>query len=500
MKRETTGMLPVLCNAVPSDVGTALFLGGRGRSWTEAVESLKRTIGDLDAGNSLSELLGPLGDSGLDMTRPASLGLVAQDGIAVFDAGTAIGMIGKIRSPVKWRTALAKAAGGKVHKLNITSARESGWARLRSKKGTEEPLEMFFARTPPFLYCLFGAGDRKEVKALLSSWCARGESEVLSDLRAMKEVAANLGDDLDALLWLNTSNLWSSSDDSTLNGAIASIIRPLGLGVGITTEGDDLLIKVFLSARGSLMNELSRYVSRSRTARISCTSLSKATKAWLLVLLDLGLVFRLAPSLAGELAKLISEIKERFKIGISSGTSIALGITSIHFQEKGDPDTLSGYNGFLIVQVLGDAMAAKAAGKGLDALGTIWGASKRFMKMGVDQGKGAVMTIGGVEVTTTWHKGCLILATDRQSLDRGVSVLDSSQTGPLPVGMLAGFGVKAGELMAQMEQEQEKQESREQLQGETPGGSRETFEWLGDMDARLYNSGRGFLLEVTKRR
>jgi len=491
--------VPPVAAALPATVPMALFIGGlpthgsspAGRSPLD--QTLRRVARLAGEEASLEEFLGPLARSGFDPARPGRVGLVAGDGLAVFDAGGAVGLAGRLRSPSKWRAAVSAATADGIEPLEVDGAREAGFGAV------DEDLHLAWARRPPWLHVLAGRLEPARVSAQLAALLETREDSSLARLPVFRSSTLEVGRDMGLLLWADRAALanlrftgpapeaadvsappltardadgapprpWAGAgagadqdaDDSTWARLLSGLARPEGLALGLGAGADRLRIEALLRIRGSLLDALDRTVQGHSVCRIAPASLARQCPMWAMSVLDLGLLVRAAPSIAGQLSRLAGRLGDVLRPGRGrekgrGGGALGLAVTRLKplppldLEAAEMPDLFEALDGFLVLQLLGEALPARVAGRMLDTVGDAVRGGLKRLKLADEELSTA--RLGGHLFHVAVRRGALVVATSPEALVQARALLEAPAPVTLPAGYLVGAGVDAPRLLAQL--------------------------------------------------
>ena len=497
--------LPGAAAALPRDARLCLFVGGlpavaSSGNKTPLSRTLGRLFGLTGSEDALESMLGPLARAGFDPAHPGKIGLAASEGLALFDAGNAVGLVGAMRSPKKWNEALKAAATEGPKPLKVPGAKDAGTAVLA------DGLRIAYARGKPWLYALAGFEEEAQAVERLAELVGLSPAESLIRHATFTDSVRRVSRDKGLLLWIDRSafaqlwsagrppmadsETWEAPSGSTGSSWLSGLARPEGLALGVAADADALHLDGQLAIQGSLLDALDRTVKGHNVTRVGPSALARRCPLFAMSVLDIGLLVRVAPSLAGSLGRLAGRLGDVLRPGFSGdrgGGALAVGLTGIRptadaiAPEHGEPDLFEAIDGFLVLQLLGEALPARLAGRMFDTVGDAVRGGLKRLKV-VDQ-PDTTARLAGHTFHVAVRRGALIVATAGEPMRIARELLEESEPESLPPGFLLGAGVDAQRLLGGVEGLGEEAAVLEEMQntvarfgrarielGRTPGG------------------------------
>jgi len=459
--------LPGVAAALPGDLPLCLFVGGLPSVGKKGGKTpLSRTLGRLFGltGNedALESMLGPLASAGFDPAHPGKVGLAASEGLALFDAGQAVGLAGAMRSPKKWNEAVRAAATEAPQPLEVPGAKEAGAATLA------DGLRIAYARGKTWLFALAGFGETERAVERLGELLELPPGRSLARQPLFADCARGVARDKGLLLWVDRSaftRLWATGREPAAAGApppsgssgsswLSGLARPEGLALGLAADADALRLDGRLAIEGSLLEALDRTVKGNNVTRVGPGTLARSCPLFAVSVLDLGLLVRIAPSLAGMLGRLAGRLGDVLRPGFTGdrgGGALAVGLTglkptaAVTADPSEEPDVFEAVEGFLVLQLLGEALPARLAGRVLDTFGDAVRGGLKRLKV-TDQPE-TTARLAGHTFHVAVRRGALVVATSSEPMRIARSVLEAPDPEVLPPGFLLGAGVDAGRLL-----------------------------------------------------
>ena len=452
---------PGLADALHSRLPLVLFLGVPLGSQDREVrtryqDTLKRLAALSGDEDILTGLLGPLGEAGFDIMKPGRVGLAAGNGMAFFPAGQGAGFAAAVRSPKTWREAIRKAAVRTPRPLQVKGAAEAMLAVL------EQDWEIAYARSPPWLYALVGFEGKKEATRILNELVAVSPNDSLAAHGPFREVTGPEGLRNDLVLWLDRG-CWSmikaeaesvlkSRDLSTNLGARAwdlleSVVLLQDAALALSAAEGRLRLEGQICGEGTLFQALDTMVGKGSRCVVGPRELGRRCPVWALSVLDWTLFTRLLPAVAELLEKIKGQWGDLIRLpGPEERMNgmAALGVCGLHPlsldpESLKEADILASVDAFLLLEMLGQKMAYRLAGKALDSFGDmVRGGLSRLRVTGGESFTS--FEVAGLKVLVALRRGTLILATNRNALDVALYLLELDSSEALPPGFLARAG------------------------------------------------------------